>query len=266
MTKTTKLPQHIAIIMDGNGRWAKKRFLPRIAGHRTGAEATRKIIKHCAKKNIKVLSLFAFSSENWRRPSEEVNYLMALFFTSLEQEMDALHQHNIQMRFIGDRTRFSQQLREKITEVESLLSANTGMVLIVAADYGGQWDICQAVRRLAHQIELGELASQDITPSTIAKALSFADLPDPDLFIRTSGELRLSNFMLWQIAYTELYFTSTLWPDFNEDALDLALAHYATRERRFGFSSEQLQASERNFQDSPVQQTIGTDTTCSNNG
>lgn len=266
MTKTTQLPQHIAIIMDGNGRWAKKRFLPRIAGHRSGAEATRKIIKHCAKKNIKVLSLFAFSSENWRRPSEEVNYLMTLFFTSLEQEMSALHQHNIQMRFIGDRSRFSPKLRNKITEVESLLGANTGMVLIIAADYGGQWDICQAVRTLAHQVADGKLAAEDITPDTIASALSFADLPDPDLFIRTSGELRLSNFMLWQIAYTELYFTSTLWPDFNEDALDLALAHYASRERRFGYSSEQLHKAGRHVPATASLQTVGTDTTCSNNG
>lgn len=236
----SNLPQHIAIIMDGNGRWAKNHFLPRVAGHRAGVEATRKIVKHCAKQHIKVLSLFAFSSENWRRPDEEVNYLMDLFITSLEQEVDMLHKNNIQMRFIGDRQRFNEKLRTKIFEVEALMSQNSGMVLIVAVDYGGQWDICQAVRKLAEEVETGKIVSKEITPTHIANKLSFADLPDPDLFIRTSGEVRISNFMLWQIAYAELYFTKTLWPDFNENELDQALHHYANRERRFGLSGEQL--------------------------
>jgi undecaprenyl diphosphate synthase len=234
------LPRHIAIIMDGNGRWAKKRFMPRIAGHRSGVEAARQVVKNCAKRHIKVLSLFAFSSENWRRPPQEVSYLMELFLTGLEREVNMLHENNICLRFIGDRKRFSEKLGKKISEVEHLTANNTGMTLIIAADYGGQWDICQAVQKLAQAVEAGTLSSQAITPDNIAKHLSFADLPDPDLFIRTSGELRISNFMLWQLAYSELYFTNTLWPDFDEKELDKALAQYSSRERRFGYSSEQL--------------------------
>jgi len=228
------LPQHIAIIMDGNGRWAKKRFMPRVAGHRAGVEAARKAVKYCAQKNIKVLSLFAFSSENWRRPSQEVGSLMELFLTGLEREVKVLHENHIQLRFIGDRHRFSDKLRAKIDEVEQLTRQNKGMALIIAADYGGQWDICQAVQKLAADVEASRLQSSEITPEDIAKYLSFSDLPDPDLFIRTSGELRISNFMLWQLAYAELYFTETLWPDFDEKELDKALSHYARRERRFG--------------------------------
>ncbi|EKD70020.1 MAG: hypothetical protein ACD_46C00671G0008 [uncultured bacterium] len=236
----TNLPKHIAIVMDGNGRWAKKRFMPRIAGHRSGVEAVRQVVKNCVKKNIKVLSLFAFSSENWRRPVQEVGFLMDLLLTGLQREVDMLHKNNVQLRFIGDRARFNEKLRQRILDVETLTKNNTGMVLIVAADYGGQWDICQAVQKLAREIGDNQLKSEDITPEKIADYLSFADLPDPDLFIRTSGELRISNFMLWQLAYAELYFTDTLWPDFDEAELDKAIAHYARRERRFGFSSEQL--------------------------
>jgi undecaprenyl diphosphate synthase len=234
------LPQHIAIIMDGNGRWAKKRFLPRIAGHRAGVEAARQIVKNCAKKNIKVLSLFAFSSENWSRPQQEVSYLMELFLSGLEREVTLLAENNIQLRFIGDRSQFNEKLYQKILEVERLTQQNTGMVLIIAADYGGKWDIWQATINLAQKIEAGALKSNEITPEAIAKQLSFADLPDPDLFIRTSGELRLSNFMLWQLAYSELYFTQTLWPDFDEHELEKALLHYSGRERRFGNVSDQL--------------------------
>jgi undecaprenyl diphosphate synthase len=220
--------------MDGNGRWAKKRFLPRVAGHRAGVESARKIVKNCAKKHIEVLSLFAFSSENWRRPIDEVNSLMDLFLTGLESEAEMLHKNNIHLRFIGDRSRFSAKLTNKITEVENLTVNNTGMKLLIAVDYGGQWDITTAVRKIAQQIEQGILSSADITAKHIAANLSFADLPDPDLFIRTSGELRISNFMLWQLAYAELYFSDTLWPDFNENELDQALAQYAGRDRRFG--------------------------------
>jgi undecaprenyl diphosphate synthase len=239
MTAST-LPQHIAIVMDGNGRWAKQRFLPRVAGHRAGIEAARQIVKHCAKRNIKILSLFAFSSENWRRPTQEVSYLMDLFLSGLEREFSMLHDNNIQLRFIGDRSRFNEKLTKKIVEVEQITSNNTGMVLIVAADYGGQWDIYQAVRQLMEIAEAGGISSKDITPEHITQKLSFADLPNPDLFIRTSGEMRISNFMLWQLAYAELYFTDVLWPSFNETELDKALAHYASRERRYGRSSEQL--------------------------
>jgi undecaprenyl diphosphate synthase len=235
------LPRHIAIVMDGNGRWAKQRFMPRVAGHRAGVEAARQVVKNCAKRHIEVLSLFAFSSENWHRPAQEVSYLMELFLKGLEREVSMLHDNNIQLRFIGDRTRFSEKLVSKIKEVEQLTLHNTGMVLLIAADYGGQWDITQAVQKLTNEIKAGQLTSAEITPAKIAEHLSFADLPNPDLFIRTSGELRLSNFMLWQLAYTELYFTPTYWPDFNEQELDKALDHFSSRERRYGKSGEQLQ-------------------------
>lgn len=237
------LPQHIAIVMDGNGRWAQKRSLPRVEGHRAGVDAARKVVKSCAKKNIKVLSLFAFSSENWRRPVDEVNFIMELFVHSLENEVDTLKENQIQLRFIGDRVHFSDKLRDKIVEIETLTLSHTGMILIIAADYGGQWDICQAARKLAHAVEAGKLRSSEIDQATLARELSFADLPDPDLFIRTSGELRISNFMLWQLAYSELYFTDKMWPDFDEEALEKALLHYAGRERRYGCSSEQLRNS-----------------------
>lgn len=237
------LPQHIAIVMDGNGRWAKKRFLPRIAGHRAGVEAARRVVKACIKHQIKVLSLFAFSSENWRRPQQEVAHLMELFINGLEREVHMLHEHHVQLRFIGNRSQFSEKLRAKITEVEQLTKNNTGLALIIAADYGGQWDIYQAVQKLAQKIEAGELKSADLNPMHLEAGLSFADLPHPDLFIRTSGEQRISNFMLWQLAYSELYFTPTLWPDFNEKAFEAALQYYAARERRFGCSSEQLSES-----------------------
>lgn len=228
------LPKHIAIVMDGNGRWAKKRFLPRIAGHKAGVDAARMAVKACAKRHIQVLSLFAFSSENWRRPDEEVSYLMELFVTGLERESDMMHENNIRLRFIGDRIRFSDKLTQKINEVEKLTATNTGMVLLIAVDYGGQWDICQATQQLAQEVESGTLKSTDITAEKIASKLSFADLPDPDLFIRTSGELRISNFMLWQLAYSELYFTDVLWPDFDEREFEKALTHFAERDRRYG--------------------------------
>lgn len=231
---TSRHPQHIAIIMDGNGRWANQRFLPRLAGHKAGVEATRNAVKFCVKNKIKVLSLFAFSSENWHRPAPEVGYLMDLFLIALEREAKLLHENHVRMRFIGDRTHFNDKLKQKIFEVETLTAQNTGLVLLLAVDYGGQWDICQATQRLARQVEEGKLAAADITPERITSQLSFADLPDPDLFIRTSGELRISNFMLWQLAYSELYFTDVLWPDFNEDEFAKALAEYASRERRYG--------------------------------
>lgn len=234
MSISAALPKHITIVMDGNGRWAKKRFLPRIAGHKAGVDAARSVVKACAKRKIEVLSLFAFSSENWRRPDDEVSYLMELFVTGLEREAGMMHENNIRLRFIGDRAKFSDKLTQKIHEVEKLTHANTGMVLLVAVDYGGQWDICQAMQQLAVEIEAGKLKSHDISPEKIASKLSFADLPDPDLFIRTSGELRISNFMLWQLAYSELYFTDVLWPDFDEAEFEKALAHFAERDRRYG--------------------------------
>jgi undecaprenyl diphosphate synthase len=235
-----KLPQHIAIVMDGNGRWAKKRFLPRSAGHRAGVNATRRIVKYCAQLSIPVLSIFAFSSENWQRPITEVSHLMHLFMLGLKREAALLQEFNIQLRFIGDRLGFSKALQMKIAEVEAMTAQNSGMVLLIAANYGGQWDICQATKKIAAQVAAQTISIDDINPQYFALQLAFADLPDPDLFIRTSGELRISNFMLWQLAYTELYFTDTLWPDFNNTELDKALNYFATRERRYGKSGEQV--------------------------
>ena len=234
MTPTPSLPQHVAIIMDGNGRWAKKRFLPRLAGHRAGVETARRVVKHSLQRGIKVLSLFAFSSENWQRPAMEVSGLMDIFLSGLEREVHQLHEHGVKLRFIGRRDRLSEKLREKMQAVETLTHNNTAMVLLIAVDYGGQWDICESVRQLAKSIESSALKSDDITPEHIAKHLSFADLPNPDLFIRTSGELRLSNFMLWQLAYAELFFTEKTWPDFDEATYDSALAAFAVRDRRYG--------------------------------
>ncbi len=234
------LPRHIAIIMDGNGRWAKKKFLPRLAGHKAGVEAVQQTVKRCVEKKIEVLTLFAFSSENWRRPQEEVSYLMQLFINALKNEAKKLHEQNIQLRVIGDRTRFDEKLRQQIDEVENLTANNTGLKLLLATNYGGQWDITQAVQRIAAKIESGAISSLAVTDELIQQHLSFADLPDPDLFIRTSGELRISNFILWQLAYTELYFSDVLWPDFNGDELDRAFAFFTTRERRFGCTSEQV--------------------------
>lgn len=238
------LPRHIAIIMDGNGRWAKKRLLPRVAGHKAGVDSVRKTIKACVEKKIEVLTLFAFSSENWRRPDAEVSYLMDLFLSALEREVKKLHEQNIQLRIIGDRSRFDEKLRQCMGKAEQLTAQNTGLKLIIAANYGGQWDICAAMRQLAVEIEQGKLTSQQIAPELIQAKLSLADLPDPDLFIRTSGEQRISNFLIWQLSYSELYFTDVHWPDFDADELEKALLFYANRERRFGFTSEQIRANQ----------------------
>lgn len=233
------LPRHIAIIMDGNGRWAKKRFMPRVMGHKAGVEAARKTVQACVKLKIEVLSLFAFSSENWQRPLPEVNFLMDLFLTGLEKEITMLHQNKVRVRFIGDRSKFKVKLSDKIDEAECLTRNNEGLTLLIAVDYGGQWDICQATKKITQAVVNNEITLDNINPALFSKYLSFADLPDPDLFIRTSGEIRISNFMLWQLAYSELYFTKTLWPDFNEIELEKALDHYTGRERRFGKSTEQ---------------------------
>jgi undecaprenyl diphosphate synthase len=237
-------PKHIAIIMDGNGRWATKRHLPRVAGHRAGVEAVHRIVTCCIEKGIEVLSLFAFSSENWQRPTDEVSFLMDLFLTALEREATKLHKQNIQLRVIGDRARFDKKLQLQIKKVEELTAENTGLKLNVAANYGGRWDICDAFKSLAEEVASGLLSSGDITPELINQKLSLADLPAPDLFIRTGGEQRISNFFLWQLAYTELYFTDVLWPDFNAEAFEKALISFAHRERRFGFTGEQIKAQQ----------------------
>lgn len=236
----TIVPQHIAIIMDGNGRWAKQRYLPRIAGHKAGVESVRAVVRLAVEKNIQALTLFAFSSENWQRPLPEINFLMDLFLSALQREAGKLHQQNVRIRIIGNRLQLNEKLQQQILAAEQLTGNNTGLTLQIATNYGGQWDITEAVRCLARAIEQGRLSSQDISPTLIESHLSFSDLPLPDLFIRTSGEQRISNFMLWQIAYTELYFTDVFWPDFNRVEFEKALDFYANRERRFGKTSEQM--------------------------
>jgi undecaprenyl diphosphate synthase len=239
--KMTVLPQHVAIIMDGNGRWAHARMLPRYVGHREGVKAVRRIVEACSNKGISVLTLFAFSSENWRRPSDEVGLLMDLFIRTLKKEVDTLHRNGIRIRFIGERSAFPADLREQIAQAEARTRHNRGLNLVVAANYGGHWDITRACRALAQRVAVGEVAPGDITAEMIGEYTSLSDLPEPDLFIRTGGEQRISNFLLWQLAYTELYFTEILWPAFDEKALDDALQSYASRQRRFGRTAEQVE-------------------------
>jgi undecaprenyl diphosphate synthase len=233
-------PRHIAIIMDGNGRWAQKRFMPRAIGHQAGVKTVRKIVEYCANHNIEVLTLFAFSSENWRRPQDEVSLLMELFMVTLGREISKLDRNNIRLRFIGDRSLFPEKLQEKMTEGERKTQHNTALTLVIAVNYGGRWDMCQAFQQVATKIVAGELAVENVTPQLVNQYLTTADLPEPDLFIRTGGEQRISNFLLWQLAYTELYFTPTLWPDFDQHSLVEAIKSFKIRERRFGHTSEQV--------------------------
>jgi undecaprenyl diphosphate synthase len=229
------VPRHVAIIMDGNGRWAKKRFLPRVGGHRKGVEAVREAVKTCIERGIEYLTLFAFSSENWRRPPEEVTFLMQLFLRSLEQEVEKLHANGIRFKVAGDLSAFDARIVEHVRAGEELTRDNRRLTLTIAANYGGRWDIVQATERCRL-----EDAAAPITEERLARFLSMSYAPEPDLFIRTGGEQRVSNFLLWQLAYSELYFTDTLWPDFGAKALDEAIASYRRRERRFGRTSEQL--------------------------
>ena len=238
--KSPALPRHVAIIMDGNGRWARRRHLPRIAGHRAGVEAVRRTVRLCGEKGLEVLTLFAFSSENWRRPKEEVGMLMGLFLNALEQEAGRLHEHNVRLRVVGDRAPFAPELRTRIFETEEMTRHNAGLELVIAANYGGRWDVTQAAQLLARRVQSGELKPEQITTEVLASQLSLAELPEPDLFIRTGGERRVSNFLLWHLAYTELYFTDTLWPDFDGTAFESALASFASRQRRFGRTGDQV--------------------------
>jgi len=240
-----RLPKHIAIIMDGNGRWAKRQLLPRVMGHRAGLEVVRNVAKLCGKKGIEYLTLFAFSSENWRRPIEEVNHLMDLFLNALEKETKRLHKNNIQLRIIGSQERFSEALQQKIATVQAMTANNTGLKLVIAADYGGRWDIVQATQRIIEQVHSNQLDPSTLTEISFSQYLSTRDIPEPDLFIRTGGEQRISNFLLWQLAYTELFFTEVLWPDFSAATLDEALAFYQQRQRRFGQTSEQIEGIDR---------------------
>jgi undecaprenyl diphosphate synthase len=235
--ETRHMPRHVAVIMDGNGRWAKQRFLPRIAGHKRGAEAVRNTVRACGERGIEYLTLFAFSSENWRRPAEEVSFLMQLFVVALQQEVSKLHENEVRFKVIGDLSRFDPELVRLIQDAEHLTTDNRRLTLTIAANYGGRWDILQAANRMLR--EKPELAS-GFSEADLAPYLSLSYAPEPDLFIRTGGEQRISNFVLWQLAYTELYFTDLLWPDFDAAALDKAIASYRQRERRFGRTSEQL--------------------------
>nr|WP_279151376.1 isoprenyl transferase [Photobacterium iliopiscarium] len=236
------LPQHIAVIMDGNGRWAKAKGKARVFGHKAGVEAVRKTVSTANRLGIKVVTLFAFSSENWRRPEDEVSLLMELFMTVLGREVKRLHKNNIRLCIIGDKSRFSTRLQKKIAAAELLTEGNTGLVLNVAANYGGQWDILQATKQMMQRVIDQQLDIESLTEQDLAQGLVTQGLPDVDLLIRTSGECRISNFMLWQTAYAELYFTEQHWPDFNEQSLVDAVAWFVNRERRFGCTGEQIQA------------------------
>ena len=237
-----RLPRHVAIIMDGNGRWAKQRFLPRTAGHRAGVGAVRKTVEYCVGKGVQALTLFAFSSENWRRPQQEVSVLMELFLTTLDREIERLHQNGVKLSFIGDRSAFSEPLRDRIAVSESVTRHNARMHLVIAANYGGRWDIVNGVRSALRALQRGELDLDDLDETEFSRHLAMSELPEPDLFIRTGGEQRISNFLLWQLAYTELFFTPTLWPDFDEGVLDRAFEDFASRQRRFGYTGEQVES------------------------
>lgn len=234
------IPKHIAIIMDGSGRWAERRMLPRVAGHPRGVDAARATVQYCIDNNISVLTLFAFSSENWQRPAAEVKLLMTLLQKLLIEEAHQLNDNNVKLLVIGDMSRLSLALQAAIEDAQNLTKNNTGLNLNIALNYGGRWDIVQAARAICGAVNNGQIAASDIDDNLFSKYLTLNKLPDPDLLIRTSGEQRVSNFLLWQLAYTELYFTSTLWPDFNKQDLDAALEFYAQRHRRFGLVEEHV--------------------------
>jgi undecaprenyl diphosphate synthase len=236
------VPVHIAIIMDGNGRWARQRGLPRTAGHRAGAKSVRSVVEEAVRCGVRVLTLFAFSSENWRRPRSEVSLLMELFMSTLRVEVKRLVEHDVQLRVIGELSAFSDQLQRQVRDAERATRDNDTLILQIAANYGGRWDITRAVRQVVKDASEGVIDPAQISESTIAARLSFPDVPDPDLFIRTGGEKRLSNFLLWQSAYAELYFSDLMWPEFDGDALLAAINDYARRQRRFGRTGEQIVA------------------------
>ncbi|MCW8853944.1 MAG: isoprenyl transferase [Gammaproteobacteria bacterium] len=239
-TQAENKPEHIVVVMDGNGRWAKKRFMPRTAGHKAGVKATKEVVKACVENQIKVLTLFAFSSENWKRPEQEVSSLMELFLTTLQSEVNELHEQSVRMRFIGECSAFSDKLQNRIKQTEELTQNNSGLCLNIAVNYGGRWDIANACQMIAEKIESGEITSKDVNAELVNRYVAVSDLPEPDLFIRTGGDKRISNFLIWQLAYTELYFTDLLWPDFNRGELNEALTWFANRQRRFGKTGDQI--------------------------
>jgi undecaprenyl diphosphate synthase len=238
------LPRHVAVIMDGNGRWAQRRALPRHFGHRAGAKAVRATVEGCARRGIEALTVFAFSSENWQRPADEVERLMELFVESIDKEVDELDRNEIRIRFIGDLGRLREGLAAKIAAAEARTADNRRMTLYVAVSYGGRWDIVEAARRVARHVVRGALSVEAIDEPTLGKELQLAEAPEPDLFIRTGGEQRISNFLLWDLAYTELYFCDTLWPDFDDAALEAALRHFTGRQRRYGLTAQQARTNE----------------------
>lgn len=242
MAANDNIPTHVAVIMDGNGRWARRRALPRHAGHRSGVGSVRRIVELAAERGVKYLTLFAFSSENWARPREEVSKLMSLFVEALQREVDELHRNNVRLEFIGAREQLQAGLIKKIAAAEAQTAGNTGLRLIVAVAYGGRWDIVRATQSLAGKVAAGELIVSNIDDEAIAAELQLAGVPDPDLLIRTGGEKRISNFLLWNLAYAELHFCDTLWPDFGDKDFDEALAFYAARQRRYGHTGEQVEA------------------------
>lgn len=239
-----QLPKHVAIIMDGNNRWAKKRFLPGVAGHKAGVDAVRAVVETSAREGVEVLTLFAFSSENWRRPANEVSALMQLFAVALEREVKKLHRNNIRLRVMGDLSGFSDRIQQLVRDAEALTANNDLMTLVIAANYGGQWDIAQAAQQLARQVQQGTLTPEQIDEQALHQHTWLHDLPAPDLMIRTGGEQRISNFMLWQMAYTEFYFCDDYWPDFKQQEYKKALVAFAERTRRFGRTDEQLEEAE----------------------
>ena len=247
MRSDSEIPAHIAIVMDGNGRWALQRKRPRSMGHKAGLKSLRSIIEYCGKLGVRELTVFAFSSENWNRPEQEVSRLMDLFMRALDREAKELNENNVRIRFIGDVGAFSPALQQKIHRAQAQTARNTRMTFNVAVNYGGRWDIVQAARKLAEDCCRGLIKPEDINEELLAKQISLSESTDPDLLIRTGGEMRISNFLLWQSAYTELHFTPTLWPDFGPECLDEAIAAYQSRERRFGLTSEQLRKSSRIF-------------------
>lgn len=241
LPKFEQIPKHVAIVMDGNNRWAKRRHLPGVAGHKSGVKAVRIVIEQAARLEVEVLTLFAFSSENWQRPEKEVNALMQLFLNALQREIKKLHEHNIRLVIMGDIEGFSETLQEHIHKAQDLTKDNTGLKLVIAANYGGRWDISNAAKKVAIDVQSGKIEPDAITPELFAQYTYLNEFPEPDLCIRTGGELRISNFMLWQFAYTELVFSDALWPDFNETHFWSAIQQYNSRTRRFGRTDEQLQ-------------------------
>jgi undecaprenyl diphosphate synthase len=239
---STQIPRHVAIIMDGNGRWATRHGSPRFAGHRAGVKAARVAVETCAEAGVEVLTLFAFSSENWSRPAQEVNALMRLFVEVLQREVSALHENGIRLKFIGDRQQLPTILRKRMEDAEAKTAANQGMQLVLAVAFGGRWDIAQAMRRIVAKVRSGDLDTADINESVIARHMSLSEFGDPDLLIRTGGERRVSNFLLWNFAYTEIYFLDTLWPNFGAENLEEAFSFYSNRHRRFGCVSNQVEA------------------------